>query len=146
MQDMRKSLDTEGFIERAKAIHGDAYGYDRAKFVSWKTPITITCKIHGDFEQWPETHLRGAGCKRCKIKAAKKLASQKAASQFVERANQIHGGKYDYTKSEYVASSQKVIIICSKHGEFLQSPGNHLQGQGCPARLRRWRTEDTCFH
>jgi hypothetical protein len=43
-----------------------------------------------------------------------------------------HGHKYDYSKVEYVNSYTKVIIICSKHGEFLQLPSKHLNGQGCP--------------
>lgn len=25
-----------------------------------------------------------------------------------------------------------MIIICPEHGEFLQTPNNHLRGKGCP--------------
>lgn len=31
----------------------------------------------------------------------------------------------------YVNNRTKVIIICAKHGSFLQTPDNHLQGMGC---------------
>ena len=51
---------------------------------------------------------------------------------FVFRAKEIHGNTYDYSKTEYVKAKEPVIIICRKHGEFWQNPGNHLQGQGCP--------------
>lgn len=51
--------------------------------------------------------------------------------QFIEKAIKIHGNRYDYSKSEYKGSLIKLIIICPKHGEFLQSPANHLQGQNC---------------
>lgn len=36
-------------------------------------------------------------------------------------------------------STTKVIIICPIHGEFWQTPGNHLSGKGCPecAKLNR---------
>lgn len=38
---------------------------------------------------------------------------------------------YDYSKVEYINSETKVCIICPKHGEFWQTPHNHLHGQGC---------------
>lgn len=51
---------------------------------------------------------------------------------FIEKAQLIHGDKYDYRYSEYVGSKDKIIIICSIHGEFYQTPNKHLHGQGCP--------------
>ena len=53
-------------------------------------------------------------------------------NDFINKANLIHNNKYDYSKVEYVNSSTKVCIICPKHGEFWQTPRNHLIGQGCP--------------
>ena len=52
--------------------------------------------------------------------------------EFVEKARKIHGNKYDYSKVEYKDSHTKVSIICPIHGEFLQTPNNHLNGQQCP--------------
>ena len=45
-----------------------------------------------------------------------------------------HGDRYDYSKSEYVDSQTKVIIICREedHGEFEQTPSTHMKGCGCP--------------
>lgn len=51
--------------------------------------------------------------------------------QFIERAIGIHGDKYDYSKVEYKKSTEKIIIICSKHGDFEQTPHGHLCGRGC---------------
>lgn len=51
---------------------------------------------------------------------------------FIDKANLIHDNKYDYSKVEYVNNSTKVCIICPEHGEFWQTPRNHLIGQGCP--------------
>ena len=51
---------------------------------------------------------------------------------FINKANLIHNNKYDYSKVEYVNNSTKVCIICPEHGEFWQTPRNHLIGQGCP--------------
>lgn len=50
---------------------------------------------------------------------------------FIEKAKEIHGDKYDYSKVDYVNSQTKVCIICPKHGEFWQKPNDHLNGKGC---------------
>lgn len=52
---------------------------------------------------------------------------------FVEKAREVHGDKYDYSKQVYTKSIQKLDIICPYHGVFPQSPNNHLKHfQGCP--------------
>lgn len=53
-------------------------------------------------------------------------------NEFVSRSNKIHHFRFDYSKSIYINGSVKVIIICKKHGNFLQSPEHHLNGIGCP--------------
>jgi hypothetical protein len=53
---------------------------------------------------------------------------------FVEKAKAIHGDKYDYSKSEYVSTRVKLIIICPIHGEFSQTPEGHTSKKfGCKA-------------
>lgn len=42
-------------------------------------------------------------------------------------------GRYDYSKTVYVNSYTKVIITCRVHGDFKQTPANHLNGHGCPS-------------
>jgi len=56
----------------------------------------------------------------------------KTLDQFIKESENIHEGKYNYSKFIYVNCSIKGIIICEKHGEFSQSPSNHLAGNGCP--------------
>jgi hypothetical protein len=51
--------------------------------------------------------------------------------EFVEKSLIIHGTKYDYSNAIYVNAKTKIIIICSVHGQFLQTPSNHLSGNGC---------------
>ena len=51
----------------------------------------------------------------------------------IERAKQVHGDKYDYSKTIYTGSNNKICIICPEHGEFWMKSGNHINGkQGCP--------------
>ena len=56
----------------------------------------------------------------------------KTTNQFIQDAQKIHGHLYDYNKVEYYNKETPVIIICEKHGEFLQTPNAHLSGAGCP--------------
>lgn len=52
---------------------------------------------------------------------------------FIEKAEKLHNGKYNYDQVNYTNSKTKVIIICPTHGEFTQSPSNHLYRKaGCP--------------
>lgn len=60
------------------------------------------------------------------------MGKRLSLSDFIEKANQVHNNEYDYSKSVYVNGTTKLVIICSKHGDFLQKPYMHLQGQGCP--------------
>lgn len=60
--------------------------------------------------------------------STKKLTTE----EFINRVKEIHGNKYDYSNVNYINSKTKVCIICLEHGEFWQTPINHLQGKGCP--------------
>ena len=58
--------------------------------------------------------------------------AKKTKEQFIEEARQVWGDKFDYSKVEYKNAMDKVIIVCPEHGEFVQTPSAHLNGQGCP--------------
>lgn len=51
--------------------------------------------------------------------------------EFIEKAEYVHGKKYDYSKINYTRSHDKVEIICFKHGSFWQIANDHLNGNGC---------------
>ncbi len=53
-------------------------------------------------------------------------------SEFIEKSKKVHGNKFDYSKVVYIGSHTKVTILCLEHGDFHQSPTNHLSGNGCP--------------
>jgi hypothetical protein len=52
-------------------------------------------------------------------------------AEFVNRSNAVHNNTYDYSLTEYVTTNDKVTIICLLHGEFQQTPKEHLKGSGC---------------
>ena len=51
---------------------------------------------------------------------------------FINKAILVHGDRYDYSKIVYINSKTKIIIICKDHGEFEQTPNNHLRNRNCP--------------
>jgi hypothetical protein len=60
------------------------------------------------------------------------LSKKVTTADFINRGREIHGDKYDYLRTVYVAAIQHVTITCPFHGEFQQRPVNHLMGRGCP--------------
>ena len=50
---------------------------------------------------------------------------------FIEKAKQVHGNLYDYSKVVYINRDLHVEIICSIHGSFPQTPSQHLKKYGC---------------
>ena len=60
---------------------------------------------------------------------------------FIERANEKHNHKYDYSEVIYTNHRTKVKIICPIHGEFWQTPKNHMKGQGCPECGKKYAKE-----
>lgn len=51
---------------------------------------------------------------------------------YIQKFQEVHGTRYDYSKVVYKTTREKVIIICKEHGEFWQTPNSHLNGRGCP--------------
>lgn len=122
---MGKKLTQEEFIQRAHVAHGQKYNYTKTKYVNSMTHVIITCPIHGDFLQNPDSHTRGIGCPYC---AGKCITTE----SFIAQAREVHGDKYNYSKVIYKNAKTKICIICPEHGEFRQAPTGHLMGRGCP--------------
>lgn len=119
----KKNKTTEIFIARVLKIHGNRYDYSKVNYTTSRNKVIIICRIHGEFEQTPDAHYKGSGCTKCT-----KIFSTEI---FKEKAICYHEDRYDYSKVVYVNDNTKVIIICKKHGEFLQKPCKHWKGQGC---------------
>lgn len=133
-------LTLEIFIQRSNIIHNDEYQYSKFNYINNHIKGFITCNIHGDFSQRPKDHLKGNGCPKCSIFRKMSLA------EFIIRANKIHDNKYQYLNFVYINIQTKGIITCSNHGEFIQRPADHLNGNGCTScwreRLVKLNTKD----
>ena len=127
-----RNLTQEEVINAFREVQGDFYIYDKVVFKKMKTPVIITCPIHGDFFQTPYKHLHGQGCPLCGNK--RKNADRKITfEKFVDRANIMHNFKYIYVRNNEINNMHdKTTIICPIHGEFQQIVADHLNGHGCP--------------
>lgn len=68
-----------------------------------------------------------------------------STSEWIERAQSVHGDRYNYRLVHYMNRDTKVIIICPVHGEFSQRAGNHLNGKGCADCAPNRRGSQTIF-
>ena len=124
--------DTESFIKQAKKLYGDFYDYSNVNYINEKEKITIICPLHGKFTITPNNHLNGRICPKCTEEKRMERVSSTGLVNFLEKAKEVHGDKYDYSKVVYANAKTKVCIICPEHGEFWQTPDIHLRGSGCP--------------
>ena len=57
------------FITDAVSVHGTKYDYSKFIYTNWQTKSIIICRLHGEFLQTPNSHLRGEGCYECGLKS-----------------------------------------------------------------------------
>ena len=121
-------VTTETFVERARHTHANKYAYKNVLYTSAHEKVSITCQVHGDFLQTPVQHIsQKQGCPKCYGNARGDTGT------FVLKATFAHNNTYNYSKVQYVSNDFKVIITCNTHGDFLQTPRNHLVNKaGCP--------------
>ena len=119
-------INKEVFLKRSRENHSKKYDYSQVSFSGSREKICIICPEHGEFWQSPGYHMRGGNCPKCA--GSYKLTTE----EFIDKARNVHGDKYDYSKVVYKNYNTKVCIICPEHGEFWQVPNNHLYGAGCP--------------
>lgn len=131
---MPRKLTTEEFILKADKKHNKYYDYSLVNYTKATTKVKIICPKHGEFKQQPNNHLFGQGCIKCmgdRVRKSRKFTKE----QWVERFKKVHGDRYDYSLVKVgkgAGTKYKVIILCKKHGEFLQRPQAHSKGEGCP--------------
>lgn len=134
-----KQHTTEHFIEKARKKHGDFYNYDKSIYTGVSNKLIVTCPIHGDFKVKPSMHYYH-NCDKCRaMNGGIKLAYSQEF--IINKANEIHNYKYDYSELVYVNMFSKVTIICPEHGKFFQEIKSHLNGvcgcRKCSIQLRK---------
>jgi len=134
---MKAKKTTEQFIDESIKIHGTKYDYSITQYEKKSSPVSIICKIHGEFNQYPFNHLKGYGCQKCSGKY------KYTQAEWIAMAIKIHGNKYDYSKVVFTNNKTNVCIVCPRHGEFYQLGYVHINGgSGCPKCASNSPTND----
>lgn len=135
-----KKIGLDGFIAKARKIHGDKYCYKNVVYKTVSGHVKLYCKpCDNHFSQTVTSHLKGASCPKCRSKPSVTTAD------FIRRSIEINGDKYTYENTIYTRAAEKIIITCKLHGDFLQQANSHLQGTQCPKcakELQGWRRSD----
>lgn len=134
---MSKKLTTDEFVKKARLVHGNRYDYSVTEYSNAHKKVNIKCLKHGVFQQSPYSHAQGYGCSLCAFDLRRSTRDQ-----FVKRAKEVHGNKYDYSEVVYKSARHKVGIRCLTHGVFEQIPSQHLRGKGCQICMSQRLTKD----
>ena len=121
-----QSEKTIHFLEKLKESgnYNENYDYSLVDYINLKSKIII-------IDELKQKHLILADS----LKSGNKLTIQSAINKnlyYISLVNKIHNHIYDYSLVEYTTASNKIKIICKKHGLFTQTPNSHLSGSGCP--------------
>lgn len=122
-------MDTEEFIRKARELHGDRYIYSKINYIKSKDKVIITCPIHGDFEIFPNSHLKGKGCSHCaKSQTSKSLSltqdeAESHVAVFLEGSNVVLNSPFIYdtmrrTKLELRCRVHDVVWTINFHNTY----------------------------
>ena len=134
-KERRREREEKHFIKKAINKFGDRFDYSDVKYVNSDTQVNIIDKESNNeiFSIKPSNFLHSVDGRPDKNVIGTR---EKRRENFIKRAKELHGDKYDYSKVNYIDTHTKVCIICPKHGEFWQLPATHLKadrnGCGCP--------------
>lgn len=149
-----QKISKKEFVWRSKEFFGNKYDYslfDELPPVGGK--VQIKCIEHNEiFLQEPRNHIRGhTGCPNCRSNlltgSGELLGSFTSQAElntsFILKAQEVHGTEYDYKDFVYINNNTPSKITCPIHGEFLQTPSNHLKGTKCPKCAIKKKKENT---
>ena len=106
-------------------------------FKDTMTPMRMKCNVCGNsFERSPNCAIFAPlkhACPHCGALKVKEKRT-KTLEDFINKAEKVHGkGKYDFSETKYVRSSEKVRIKCNDCGRVFEIEANSfLNGHGCP--------------
>ena len=121
-----KPVSEKEFFTRSKRFWGDRWDYSLVSYSNVTSPVVIRCIEHDvSFRQVPHKHYSG----ELKCLPCRRGTSQR---EFLIRAKEVWGDRWDYSEVAYTNSRGNVEIICPLHGKFMQLANSHIRGySGC---------------
>lgn len=120
LQNINPSLAKEWDYDKNAPLRPEQVYPSSSKKAFWKCP-----KCGYQWEAVIGSRNQGFGCPRCSNR------ENYTTEEWIRKAKEVQGNKYDYSKVKYESCKKFVTIICPKHGEFTQMPAEHLAGKGC---------------
>lgn len=118
------------FKTQASLLHNNYYDYSKSDYKNAIENIVIICPNHGEFEQTPNRHLDGAGCRKCSNESTR-IRMSIPWEIYKEQLQNIHKNTYDYSKVIWDGSVNEITVICKIHGDFIIRAQDHKSGRGC---------------
>lgn len=130
----RRFDGTDEFVRAMVEKFGiGTFTYEKTVYNSMKSPVTVTCPIHGDITHTPDSFLNGnGGCRKCGYKKSGR-SNTMSLDSFILKSIEKFGKKYDFSDSIYIKSTRPIHFICPIHGDVTMTPHDHLSSTtGCP--------------
>lgn len=100
----------------------------RKRFGLYECP---TCKVHFSCATAAVKSGHTTKCRKCSY-VRDSNNSNLLRLRFIEKATTTYSCLYSYNNVVYIDALCKVNITCKIHGDWQQTPGEHIRGGGCP--------------
>lgn len=129
---LRNAIDkTEFAKQNIRKSNSLNFNVNEFKYVSDSAKFIIECPEHKvKFETSYGKLILDRSCRQCGIEKSV-ISKTKTKSFWLKKFKDVHGDKFNYSKSFFKGTKDKIVIICDKNHEFEQSPSKHANGQGC---------------
>lgn len=130
---MGKKKTQEQFLEDCFIVHGDRYDYSLVEYNGAFVDVIISCKLHGQFKQRPDTHINGKrGCPTCgRLSSSNNQKKHISPESAISRLTEVHKNRYSYLIGSSITQKSYIDVVCKAHGVFTQRYDHHLNGSGC---------------
>jgi len=111
-----------------RKVHGNRYAYDNVLFFNARTPVNITCYIHGDFEQQPRAHKQGAGCPKCFHETngiSRRKPYNMVRKEVIDKISNRFS-LYSFIEDTYTGAKSRLSLKCSECGRISEHRVNSV--------------------
>jgi hypothetical protein len=108
------------------------YDFSKAEYKGALVRIEgVVCPVHGEFSQYAAQFRKGRGCPKCGVES-RVVSSTTPQEEYIAKVSALHGGKYDYSQTQFTKMNARISVRCPTHGEFSISANKHFYSkQGC---------------
>lgn len=126
----RRSVDE--LVKAFRQVHGQKYDYSLVTSPKTKDKVDVVCREHGVFKLTANSHLNGAGCKKCSVEK-RALAATVSVDEVYKRLSANGLSHLKLHEKTYESVTVKADFSCPEHGRFSRIVADLLKSEyGCP--------------